>query len=88
LTGFSECHARLALLAPAAGGPPLGCLTCATVVLWVTASASPGDAIGGLRTPVRYLVSPHLDKRWPVEFTVAGCSGQRLSVGPLAREAA
>ncbi len=88
LTGFPECHARLALLAPQAGGPPLGCLTGAKVVLWVTASASRGDAIGVLRAPVRYLVSPHPDERWPVQFTVAGCSGQRLSVGPFAREAA
>jgi uncharacterized protein (DUF58 family) len=78
LSGFPEAHARLALLTPEAGAPPAGCLTSASVVLWVTAARSPAALLGALRAPVRYLVSPHSQAGWPVQFTVAGCSGQSL----------
>ena len=87
LHGFSEAHVRLALLSSDAGAPPLGCLTGAAVVLWVTAAAGPPPALGKLRAPVRYLVTPHREPGWPVEFTVAGCSGLRLGL-TAARSAA
>jgi uncharacterized protein (DUF58 family) len=78
LHGFPQLHSRLALLAPDAGAPPLGCLAGADAVLWVTAATGRPAAIAQLRAQVRYLVSPHPQARWPVQFTVAGCGGQRL----------
>jgi uncharacterized protein (DUF58 family) len=78
LYGFSQLHARLAVLEPEAGGPPLGCLSGASVVLWVTAASGRSASLAQVRAPVRYRVSPHAQVRWPVQFTVAGCSGQRL----------
>jgi hypothetical protein len=78
LHGFPAAHVRLALLTPDAGAPPLGCTAGAAVVLWVTAAAGPAPSLGQLRAPVRYLVTPKCQARWPVEFTVAGCSGLRL----------
>jgi uncharacterized protein (DUF58 family) len=78
LCGFAECHARLAVLQPEAGAPPLGCLNGANVVLWVTAGIGSAAALGALGAQVRYLVSPHSSQPWPVQFTVAGCAGQRL----------
>jgi len=78
LHGFPELHARLALLEPEAGSPPFGCLTGAEVVLWLTAATAGSGALTQLRAPVRYLVSPHPEARWPTQFTVAGCAGQRL----------
>ncbi len=88
LHGFAELHAKLALLEPAAGGPPVGCVTSAEVVLWITAARSGSEAVARLRTPLRYLISPHPEPRWPVLFTVAGCSGQRLERGRARRIAA
>jgi uncharacterized protein (DUF58 family) len=79
LSGFSQLHARLALLEPDAGAPPLACLAGADEVLWVTAAPSHCSEVAQLRSSVRYLVSPHPQKRWQVQFTVAGCSGQRLA---------
>lgn len=78
LHGFSEAHGRLALLTPDVGAPPLGAVAGASVVLWVTAAAPPQASLATLRAPVRYLVTPHREVRWPVEFAVAGCSGLRL----------
>jgi uncharacterized protein (DUF58 family) len=78
LFGFSQLHARLALLAPEAGAPPLGCLSGASVVLWVTAASRRPAELAQVRAPVRYLVAAHAQERWPVQFTVAGFSGQRL----------
>ena len=78
LHGFAEAHARLALLTPDSRAPPLGCLACASVVLWVTAAAGRQPAVASLRAPVLYLVTPHREAPWPVEFTVAGCRGFHL----------
>jgi uncharacterized protein (DUF58 family) len=78
LRGFPESHARLALLEPDDGAPPLGCLADASTVLWVTASDSSTADVLRLRAAARYLVSPHPRSRWSVRFTVAGCSGQWL----------
>lgn len=86
LSGFSQPHARLALLAPGAGSPPLGCLTGASVVLWVSPTGLPAR-YQALRAPVQYLVSPHPGP-WPVQFTVAGCSGQRVDLAGARRRAA
>lgn len=88
LHGFAELHARLALLEPEAGGPPLGCLTGAEVVLWVTAATGGSTVLAQLRAPVRYLVSPHPESKWHTQFTVAGCSGQRLERARTKRRAA
>jgi hypothetical protein len=78
LHGFAESHARLALLEPSAGAPPLRCLAGASTVLWVTAADGNAGALAQLRAPARYLVSPSPHPGWPVYFTVAGCSGQWL----------
>lgn len=78
LRGFHESHARLALLEPGDGGPPLACLAGANTVIWVTAANRQAGLAAQLRAPVRYLVSPHPRPGWPVRFTVAGCSGQWL----------
>jgi hypothetical protein len=88
LHGFAELHARLALLEPEAGAPPLGCLTGAEVVLWITAATGGYASLAQLRAPLRYLVSPHPEEGWPVQFTVAGCSGQRLERARARRRAA
>ena len=88
LSAFPELHARLALLEPEAGPPPLGCLTGANIVLWVTAARSDRAVLGALPASVRFLVSPHPQSRWPVQFTVAGCAGQRLGRGAASRVAA
>jgi uncharacterized protein (DUF58 family) len=78
LHGFAKSHARLALLQPDDGAPPLGCLTGASTVIWVTAANGRAGSLAQLRAPARYLVSPHPRPGWPVHFTVAGCSGQCL----------
>jgi uncharacterized protein (DUF58 family) len=77
LRGFPESHARLALLEPDDGAPPLSCLAGANTVIWVTAHRH-ADSVAQLRAPTRYLVSPHPRPGWPVHFIVAGCSGQWL----------
>jgi uncharacterized protein (DUF58 family) len=82
LAGFEQVHARLAVLGPEAGSPPLNRAGGARAVLWVTAAAAGPRQLEGLRAPVRYLVSPHAARRSAIEFVVAGCSGQRL--GPVA----
>jgi uncharacterized protein (DUF58 family) len=87
LGGFPKAHARLAVLGPEAGAPPLGSLTGASVVLWVTAARNAAAVLRGIHAPVRYLVSPHVDGGLPVQFTVAGCNGQRLEPGTAARAA-
>ncbi len=88
LAGFSLLHARLALLQPEAGAPPLGCLSGASVVLWVSAASRRPAELAHVRAPVRYLVTPHAQARWPVHFTVAGCRGQRLDRDTARRRAA
>jgi uncharacterized protein (DUF58 family) len=88
LSGFPESHARLAVLAPDAGAPPVGCLTGSGAVLWVTAAAGTPTQLAHLRAPLRYLVSPNPGLRLPVQFTVAGCSGQRLERGAAQLRAA
>jgi uncharacterized protein (DUF58 family) len=80
LRAFSQVHARLAVLGPGAGAPPIGAVLDATMVLWVTAAQDRVKPLGALRAKARYLVSPHPQARWPVQFTVAGCSGQRIEV--------
>ena len=87
LNGFPQLHGRLALLRPDEGAPPLGCLTGASVLLWVTAAVGRSSTLAQLRSPVRYLISPHSQAGWPVLFTVAGCVGQRLE-RPAARRSA
>jgi uncharacterized protein (DUF58 family) len=81
LSTFPGLHARLALLEPAAGAPPLGCLSGAGMLLWVTAAAAPSAALAQVRAPVRYLVSPHADPAWPISFSVAGCGARRVERG-------
>ncbi len=78
LSGFAEAHAKLAMLDRGAGPPPMGGLTAATVVLWVSAAPGAISLVGSLHAPVRYLVSPDTQPGWPVQFTVAGCGGQRI----------
>ena len=78
LRGFPESHARLALLEPDNGPPPLACLAGANTVIWVSAANGRLRPLAQLRAPTRYLVSPHPRPGWRVRFTVAGCSGQWL----------
>jgi uncharacterized protein (DUF58 family) len=78
LTGFAELHAALAVVGPAAGARAVGAVSGASTILWVTAAAGGAARLRGLPVPERYLVSPHPDRRWPVDFTVSGCSGQRV----------
>ena len=86
LYGFAELHARLALLEPQAGAPPLECVAGTSTVVWVTAANTRAGALAQLRASARYLVSPHPQPGWPVRFTVAGCAGQCL--GERGRRAA
>jgi uncharacterized protein (DUF58 family) len=88
LRAWPELHARLALLQPGAGGPPISGLARASAVLWVTAAPGAGVPLGRLPAAARYLVSPHRHAGLPVDFTVAGCSGQRLERAPARRRAA
>lgn len=88
LSGFSESHARLALMGPEAGAPPVGRLTGSGAVLWVTAAEGMSSQFARLRAPLRYLVSPHPRPGVPVQFMVAGCTGQRLETGAVRRKAA
>lgn len=84
LRGWPELHARLALLGPQAGPPAVAALARTDAVFWVTAAAAPPAGVRHARARARYLVCPDPPPRWPVEFTVAGCSGQRLD-RPVAR---
>jgi uncharacterized protein (DUF58 family) len=84
LHGWPELHARLALLRPQAGAPAVAALAPADAVFWVTAATDPPAGVRHARARVRYLVSPGPAARWPIEFAVAGCSGQRLDL-PVAR---
>ena len=88
LYGFPDLHARLAVLGPDDGAPPVGCLAGADTVLWISAASGRCATLAQLRARVRYLVSPHPQERWPVLFTVAGCSGQRLERAVANRRAA
>jgi uncharacterized protein (DUF58 family) len=88
LHGWPELHARLALLDAEDTAPPAADLARAEVVLWVTAAPAGSSAMARLRARVRFLVSPHPINSWPVEFTVAGCSGQRLARTGSERRAA
>jgi uncharacterized protein (DUF58 family) len=78
LYGFSELHARLALLDADAGAPPVGLVAGSQVVVWVSAAAGPPATLAQLRAPARYLLSPHAVPGSRVCFTVAGCGAQRL----------
>ena len=83
LSGFAKAHARLAVLGAEAGAPPLGSVTGAGTVLWVSAAAAPAwDP-----APVRYLISPHPRTRWSLAFTVAGCHGYRIDRAAVASRA-
>jgi uncharacterized protein (DUF58 family) len=88
LHGWPELHARLALLDGDDTAPPAAGLAGAEVVLLVTASTAGPAVMARLRARVRFLVSPHPMHEWPIEFTVAGCSGQRLARTRAARRAA
>jgi uncharacterized protein (DUF58 family) len=78
LHGWPGLHARLALLKPHAGAPALAGLAPPDAVLWVSAAGGPPAGVVHARARVRYLVAPGPPVRLPVEFAVAGCSGQRL----------
>ena len=85
LSGFGQAQVRLALLEPQAGGPSVAATSGSRAVLWVTAAEGRVRELESLRAAVRYLVSPHARARWPVQFTVAGCSGQLLAHRGAAR---
>jgi uncharacterized protein (DUF58 family) len=87
LHGWRELHARLALLQPHDGAAPVAGLAHADAVLWVTAAAGLPIGLTRIRAPMRYLVSPHPQAGRPVEFTVAGCCGQRLERAPARKRA-
>jgi hypothetical protein len=84
LRAFPLAHARLARLGTEPGPPPLGALTGSAAVLWVSAGRGESAQLRELPVPTCYLVSPHPNSGYPVQFTVAGCSGQRID---LARSA-
>jgi len=47
LCGFMQAHVQLALLSPEAGGPPVGGLSGAASVVWVSAMTAPAGAQRG-----------------------------------------
>ena len=78
LGGFGSAHVALATVGPEAGAPNLTGVIGAGPVLWVTAAGWHDRLLTELPAAVRYVVSPGGAARWPVHFTVAGCSGRRL----------
>jgi uncharacterized protein (DUF58 family) len=87
LRAWAPLHARLALVQPEDGAPAAGRVERAGAVFWVAAGASaPPTGIARAAAAVRYLVTPAPVPGGRVEFTVAGCSVQRM--GRAARRAA
>jgi hypothetical protein len=88
LRSWPPLHARLALVQAQDGAPVAGRLERAGAVFWVAAgAAAPPPGIARAAAAVRYLVTPAPVPEGRVEFTVAGCSVQRIGRG-AARSAA
>jgi uncharacterized protein (DUF58 family) len=77
LRGFSEAHALLALAGPLR--PPLAIrlADAGGALFWVSASGRPPGRLA--RRASVFLVTPVPTEREGTDFTVAGCSGRRLS---------
>jgi uncharacterized protein (DUF58 family) len=88
LRSWPALHARLALVEAEDGAPMAGRVERAGAVFWVAAgAAAPPQGIARAAAAVRYLVTPAPVGAGRVEFTVAGCSVQRMGRG-AARSAA
>jgi uncharacterized protein (DUF58 family) len=82
LRSWPPLHARLALVQPEDGPPVAGRVERAGAVFWVAAgAAAPPTGIARAAAAVRYLVTPAPVPEGRVEFTVAGCSVQRMGRG-------
>ena len=88
LHSWPSLHARLALLGADAGAPASTRIERAGAVFWVSAgAAAPPAGIARAVAAARYIVTPRPMPGQPVEFTVAGCSCQRLGRGRARRAA-
>jgi uncharacterized protein (DUF58 family) len=88
LHSWPALHARLALLEADAGAPASTRIERAGAVFWVSAGAAAAPAgIARAVAAARYIVTPTPLPGRPVEFTVAGCSCQRLGRGHARRAA-
>jgi uncharacterized protein (DUF58 family) len=88
LRGFAAAHARLAVVEEGDGAPSSAGIRRRGAVIWVSA-AEPGAALAALRSAgvtARYLATPGSGGRGPAAFSVAGCTGRRVS--PALRTAA
>ena len=79
LRAWPPLHARLALLEPEDGAPAVARVERAGAVFWVTAGGSNPPGLSRAAAAVRYLVTPSSPGDARVEFTVAGCSVQRMN---------
>ena len=88
LHSWPALHARLALLEADAGAPASSRIERAGAVFWVSAGATaPPAGIARAVAAARYIVTPQPIAGQAVEFTVAGCSCQRLGRGRARRAA-
>jgi uncharacterized protein (DUF58 family) len=79
LRSWPQLHARLALVQPEDGPPLSGRVERAGAVFWVAAgAAAPPPGIARAAAAVRFLVTPAPVAAGRAEFTVAGCSVQRM----------
>jgi hypothetical protein len=80
LRAWAPLHARLALLEAEDGAPVAARVERSGAVFWVAAGASAAPAgLSRAAAAARYLVTPAPTGGARVEFTVAGCSVQRVS---------
>ena len=78
LRAWPPLHARLALIEPEDGPPVAARVERAGAVFWVSAGATSPPGLSRAAAAVRYLVTPEPVGDARVEFTVAGCSVQRM----------
>ena len=78
LRAWPALHARLALIEPEDGPPAAARVERSGAVFWVTAGGSSPPGLARAAAAVRYLVTPVPAPDARVEFTVAGCSVQRM----------
>jgi uncharacterized protein (DUF58 family) len=79
LRGWPSLHARLATIEPEDGPPVAARVERSGAVFWVAAAAwAPPAGLSRAAAAVRYLVTPGPPADGRAEFTVAGCSVQRV----------
>ena len=85
LRGFGEAHALLALAGPLRPPSASRLAEGAGALFWVSASGRPPGRL--VRRTSVFLITPDPAEREGIAFTVAGCSGRRLSARPRERQA-